>query len=319
MIKLPFSFLAVLLLSSALACDKHVEDHRHLHEDHEEHAGDRHLKHGSRCGTPDLTPAQQRSERAAIAEFRTRNSKRMAGPCLGTVNIETVVAVIHDGSRGKLAASAITAQMDVLNAAYASHGFAFNLRETRFIENASWLTGCLNEGFKTTVRSQIDPSNADGKDVLYMYTCDPADGVLGYATFPSDDVGTLDGVVLGYGSLPGGPNPPYNLGDTATHEVSCSTTVCVSISSSFDPTFPRLVCYYVLFDSILQVGHWLGLYHTFQDGCAGGDEVADTPAEADPAFGCPVGRDTCPGTGTDPIRNFMDYSVCFIYLIFTSL
>ena len=36
----------------------------------------------------------------------------------------------------------------------------------------------------------------------------------------------------------------------------------------------------------------MGLFHTFQDGCEGGDLIGDTQAEKTEAYGCLIGRGT---------------------------
>ena len=114
-------------------------------------------------------------------------------------------------------------------------------------------------------------------DTLNLYLSRP-EFLLGWATFPQEykDSPNLDGVVVNIGSLAGGDIEGYNLSDTVPHEV----------------------------------GHWLGLYHTFQDGCSRlNDRVSDTAPEASPNFRCEKGRDTCVEDDlNDPIHNFMDYS-----------
>lgn len=69
-----------------------------------------------------------------------------------------------------------------------------------------------------------------------------------------------------------------------------------------------------------EVGHWLGLYHTFQGGCMGGlstncsvqgDQVCDTPPVASSSSGCNVGQNSCNNDSPDlpdMVRNYMDYS-----------
>ncbi|MGK2860107.1 MAG: zinc metalloprotease [Thermoanaerobaculia bacterium] len=191
----------------------------------------------------------------------------------GTINV--YFHVIRKGtgvSNGDVTTTMINNQINVLKNAYAPWGWNFNLVSVDRTTNSSWFSGCYGS-YEMSMKNALRKGTA--KD-LNIYTCAPSGGTLGYATFPSSYRSNpkKDGVVVLHSSLPGGTAAPYNLGDTGTHEV----------------------------------GHWMGLYHTFQGGCTGGDYVSDTPAEASPAYGCPTGRNTCSTAGNDPITNFMDYT-----------
>ncbi len=116
-------------------------------------------------------------------------------------------------------------------------------------------------------------------------------GLAGFGTDPCVDTtggggdATTDGVVCNFNTwgsstlYPAGAfNAPYDKGRTMTHEV----------------------------------GHMLGLFHTFQGGCAGenetsGDYCDDTPAVATANFGCSP-TDSCPTGASDMISNYMDYT-----------
>jgi Pregnancy-associated plasma protein-A/Secretion system C-terminal sorting domain len=141
--------------------------------------------------------------------------------------------------------------------------------------------------------------NWDANNYLNMIVVPISGGVLGYAVFPNiagnptfsgNTVNNLDGVVCTSTSVgnSGSSGGVYNKGRTMTHEV----------------------------------GHWLGLRHTFGDGTNCGDDFcADTPPTLAPTFGCPAfpSLNSCspalPGAQT---ANFMDYTDDSCMYLFTN-
>lgn len=236
-----------------------------------------------RCTTKVLSESEMEQIEREVEIQRSNRKAAHGGFDMNATggSIPTYVHVIRDNSgAGDVSDSRIAQQMTVLNNAFGGTGWSFNLVQTTRTNNSTWYT-CSGGTCESQMKNALRQGSADD---LNIYLNNMGGGLLGWATFPSSYQSNPknDGVVVLSASLPGGSAAPYNLGDTGTHEV----------------------------------GHWMGLYHTFQGGCAtsatsGGDLVFDTPAEKSPAYGCPTGRDSCKGgrfPGLDPITNFMDYT-----------
>ena len=229
-----------------------------------------------------------------------------------TITIKVYVHVFysnHNGNEGFMNQSVIRKQISVLNNAFSGeiqgqftynecHGI-FSYGETndspfRFqLNGINYLRDDTAFDLHNKPSEEIQKLNrVGGCDVLNIFTGSLFDGqALGASSLPSDceDFVEFDGIRIDYRAFPDMVESQYNQGDTLVHEI----------------------------------GHWLGLYHTFQGGCSGygddipdiGDGVVDTEPQAQPSYGCPIGTDTCEGGGPDLIHNYMDYSDdCCMYL-----
>ncbi|MFI6577259.1 zinc metalloprotease [Nocardiopsis sp. NPDC050513] len=229
----------------------------------------------------DVTPQQAAEYERLLREAMLPLRGQQAEP---TREVPVVVHVISasDG-RGAVGEWQVKRQIDVLNRAYrggyafggegADTGFRFHLRDITRTVNDTWFRDFSRH--RDEVRASL---HRGGAETLNLYTTRLDTGLLGYSTFPQNQkqAPEQDGVVVAYDTLPGGDRNRFNEGHTATHEI----------------------------------GHWLGLFHTFQNGCDDpGDYVDDTAFEREAASGCPRGRDTCRRQpGDDPVTNFMNYS-----------
>jgi hypothetical protein len=224
------------------------------------------------CGTPDVDAVRAQ----LVEDYSQRLASRMAAELTASHTIPVYWnRIISTSGDGRVSDQQIADQLAVLNAAFAGAGFSFTLVNNAEFANDAWFRASNGSTAEVQMKNFL---HQGGSNALNIYTNNPDDGLIGTGTYPWDyaSAPAMDGVTLPYTVLPGGSAAPYNLGDSAVH----------------------------------QVGHWMGLYHTFQGGCSKkGDLVDDTPAEGLPAFGCPAGRDSCSAKrfpGLDPITNFMN-------------
>ncbi len=97
------------------------------------------------------------------------------------------------------------------------------------------------------------------------------------------------GIILGYATFPGG----------------ASWRDGIVIRSDRINNYSRTLTH--------EIGHYLGLYHTFQGGCSNNDQVDDTPPEAEAHFDCNTNTNSCSTDSPDLpdlLENHMSYSSC---------
>lgn len=272
-----------------------------------------------RCGTDDLLQEMKQEDpdlQNRIDQYwqKVRNwqgsTKRNSNQQVYTIPV--VVHVMHNGQSigngTNISKAQVTSQIEVLNEDFRMNNSDTSDVPSHFEDDAAdtKIEFCLAsidpEGNPTNGIDRVDMGpNGSWSDnlksqtiwnsdkYLNIWVADISGGTLGYATMPGQSPNE-DGVVIGYEYFGRSPANPFtnnfNLGRTTTHEV----------------------------------GHWLGLFHTFQEGCAGtsqatcdtdGDKICDTPPTQSSNSGCPsFSQNTCSETPVDKKdmwMNYMDY------------
>lgn len=268
------------------------------------------------------------------SSYKTSNGTRYLIPVVVHVIHRTSDPVINDSSN--ISNEDIYEQIEILNRAYRGQTLVHSSENDVQVEfrlaqkdpDGNCTTGIIRIADNETInvgRPDTNPSISikrlshwPSNKYLNIYVVNNiVGGVLGYATFPwntgTPRLDSLDGVVIGYPYFGYTPDIHYGEGNTTVHEV----------------------------------GHWLGLYHTFEVDCANanctlifrckndtctanGDKVCDTPPARSPNFTpvpC-VDTNTCVsdeddttylnpfravalggmGDQPDQIQNYMDYT-----------
>ncbi len=267
-----------------------------------------------------------------IQEMRAAQASSSVSSPTIVISIPVVVHVIHDGDavgdgNENISDAQVISQITVMNQDYRKltgtpgdgagvdvevefclaqvdpNGNPTNGIDRVNLGQASWSTADVDG----TVKPQ---TIWDPEQYMNMWSVRFTDAsLLGYATFPS--ASTLDGI------------PAANEGTATTDGVVAVFSTFGDISQD-DGSFVLNAPYDKGRTMTHEVGHFLGLRHTWGDGdCTVDDYCADTPRSSGSNFGCPTVNtcdDTDYGAATDPndqVENYMDYTDDSCMNIFT--
>jgi hypothetical protein len=183
--------LLLLLQCAVAAASASVHDHDHR-----------------TCGVRDRTTEEvDRENRLRENTLQRKSTER--GRSISSVAVGGIINVyIHiiekTGTSGEVTDAMISAQLDVLNAAYAQGNWTFVLVEKDVTINDDWYEMTYGTASELDAKYALRKGTASD---LNFYTADLQGGLLGWATFPDDygvDEGWKDGVVNHFGTLPGG-------------------------------------------------------------------------------------------------------------------
>ncbi len=258
----------------------------------------------------DRVQAQTTDEWCAFEPPLTETSLNYILLPAGEIRIPVVFHAVHDDQGvGNYPLASLQTQIDTLNRAFAGGDISFYLRGVNRVENTDWFQDFRTNSFAAKQAYYVDTEN-----VLNVYLGYMPGGPDGFASFPTSAGSPSNGVVVNFFRIT--DSPWYQLpwyGNPLSHPNQGGTLVH-------------------------EVGHWLGLYHTFDppNSCpdasapaclSNGDRVCDTPPELDGrnlvAGSCPL-RNSCPdmlGPGgsdaPDDVDNYMSYSLDYCWGAFT--
>ena len=249
------------------------------------------------CGVPEYDIEAWAEHQAFLppsdCSMSNTNPAQSYDPSNGVFRIPCVVHVIRNdsGSQGNISEAMVQSGIRILNedfkAIAGTNGGNGTNCEIEFYlatvdpdgNETNGITYSNNTNWYNDQGAYYDQLAWDPDNYMNIYT-NTASGALGYVPWlpmEGSPGSNADRVVVLWESY--GDNAPigspYNKGRTLTHEV----------------------------------GHYLGLHHTFNGGCGGncsssGDLICDTPPQDQATFGC--SGSSC--SGTPPDDNYMDYS-----------